>query len=261
MPRKIDYSILDQPDILKIIFSPREGWTPPPPTATDFTVPVEDNIFIACRFYDSGHDSPSILYFHGNGEIVYDYDEVAPNYIELGINLFVTDFRGFGQSNGDPSYLNIASDAPILFNYFRNLLEVKNYKGPLFVMGKSMGSMPALELALDFPQHIDGLIIESATFSLGSLMATFFPSLPLAKLDEMEEINLERIRSITMPSIFIHGENDEVIPHRLAVVSYNSIGSKDKKLVTIYGAGHADVMAMGTEQYFAAVSEFVFKEH
>ena len=55
-------------------------------------------------------------------------------------------------------------------------------------------------------------------------------------------------------------ENDEVIPHRLAVVSYNSIGSKDKKLVTIAGAGHAEVMAVGREQYFTAISEFVFKE-
>jgi len=259
MSQSIDYSILDQPDVLRVIFSPRKGWTPPPPKATDFIVPIEDDVSIACRFYRSGHSSPSILYFHGNGEIVYDYDEVAPYYNKLGINLFVTDIRGFGQSTGTPCYSNLVSDAPILLAYLRNLLEVLNYTGPLFVMGKSMGSMPALELALRHPEHITGLIIESASISLGSLMATFFPTLPQDKLKEMEELNLERVRTVRMPSMFIHGENDKVIPHELGQIFYESIGSEDKRFVTISGAGHIDVMAIGMEQYFSAISEFVLR--
>lgn len=261
MSQTIDYSILDQPDVLRVIFSPREGWTSPTATATDFIVPVEDNVSIACRFYKSSRTSPSILHFHGNGEIVYDYDEVASQYNRLGINLFVTDYRGFGQSNGIPSYSYLVSDAPILLAYFRNLLEVLNYTDSLFVMGKSMGSMPALELALNFPEYINGLIIESASISLGSLMAKFFPSLPQDKLKEMEKINLERVRSICMPSLFIHGEKDEVIPHELAEIFYGNIGSEEKKLVTIPFAGHSDVMIVGKERYFSAISEFVFKEH
>ncbi|MCK7530646.1 MAG: hypothetical protein MZV63_06165 [Marinilabiliales bacterium] len=43
-----------------------------------------------------------MLLFHGNGEIVADYDEIAGAYRELGAALLVVDYRGYGRSGGEP---------------------------------------------------------------------------------------------------------------------------------------------------------------
>ena len=47
--------------------------------------------------------APSILFFHGNGEIVADYDDLGPLYNRMGINFLAADYRGYGRSTGRPT--------------------------------------------------------------------------------------------------------------------------------------------------------------
>ena len=69
-----DYSLIDQPSTLMYIFYPREDFTPCPVNAFDLLVPVDDRVSIHCRFYIGTERRPWILFFHGNGEVVSDYD-------------------------------------------------------------------------------------------------------------------------------------------------------------------------------------------
>ncbi len=257
MSYRIDYSRLDQPHILMFVFHPREDWTPLPPSATDHAVPVGDEVSISCRFFTADESSPSILFFHGNGEVAYDYDDIAPLYNRLGINLFVADYRGYGQSNGNPSFSNTVSDAHVIFNYFRDTLQANNYTGPLFIMGRSLGSLSAVELASSYPQYLNGLIIESGFASTGRLLTFLIPMISSSGYDNLEQANLEQIRSVTLPALIMHGEYDEIIPHEQAEIFYENVSSQDKKLLTIPGAGHNDIMLIGMEQYFSAIHEFV----
>jgi pimeloyl-ACP methyl ester carboxylesterase len=258
MAHPIDYSLLDQPHILGFVFYPGEYWTPPPPGATDHSVPVADGISISCRLYPSRESSPSILFFHGNGETVYDYDGIAPLYNREDINLFVADYRGYGQSGGTPSFSNTAADAHVILDYLRDTLRASGYSGPLFVMGRSLGSLSAVELASSCPQQLKGLIIESGFASAGRLLGYLSLVSQLPHLDEFEKASLERIHSITMPVLLIHGDHDELIPHEQARVFYQNVGSKDKRLLTIPKAGHNDIMVVAIEQYFSAIREFIF---
>ena len=41
---------------------------------------------IGARFHIAGKEAPNILFFHGNGEIVSDYDDLGPVYNRIGIN-------------------------------------------------------------------------------------------------------------------------------------------------------------------------------
>ena len=258
MSHQIDYSRLDQPHILQFVFYPREDWAPPPPGAVDHSVPVEDGISISCRFYPASESAPNILFFHGNGEVVYDYDGIASLYKGESINLFVADYRGYGQSGGMPSFSNTVADAHIIFNYFRDTLQASGYRGPLFVMGRSLGSLSAVELASSDLQEFKGLIIESGFASAGRLLSYLIPIFQSPNLGEFEKATLEKIHSITMPVLLIHGQYDEIIPHEQAEVFYQNVGSEDKKLLTIPGAGHNDIMLVGMQQYFSAIREFVF---
>ncbi len=261
MSYRIDYSALDQPDILSLIFYPRRYRTAPSPGATDHQVPVEEGVSISCRFHPAGESAPNILFFHGNGEVVYDYDDIAPLYNREGMGLFVADYRGYGQSGGTPSFSNTVADSHLILDYLRRMLQDGGYAGPLFVMGRSLGSLSAVELAANSPHGLSGLIIESGFASAGRLLSYLLPVFRSVRLEEFERANLEKIASITMPVLILHGQYDEVIPHEQAEVFFENVGSRDKKLLTIPGAGHNDIMLLGMRQYFQAIRDFVFNRH
>ena len=95
-----NYLSLDQPEILSLIFYPRKNVSLPPPSSSDHFISVDIGVSIACRLYTHSLKAPSIIYFHGNGEVISDYDYVAPLFNQLDINLCVVDYRGYGASQG-----------------------------------------------------------------------------------------------------------------------------------------------------------------
>jgi len=82
----------------------------------------------------------------------------------------VADYRGYGRSGGQPTFSNTAADARVILRYFLDTLELNGYTGPIFVMGRSLGSLSAVELASNYPEEMKGLILESGFADLGRLM-------------------------------------------------------------------------------------------
>lgn len=252
------YSMLDQPEILQFVFYPRKDFTPGPPNSTDHSIPVEKDVSVSCRFYVHSQSSPSILFFHGNGEIANDYDYIAPIYNRQGINLCVADYRGYGSSGGTPTFKNTVEDAHQVFKAFREIRRDGHHTGDLFVMGRSLGSIPAVELASQYQEHIKGLIIESGFASVVKLMAHLgFPPEAFG-LTDVEFPNLTKIRTITLPTLIMHGEHDSLIPNTEARDLFRNSAAKDKRLAIIPHADHNDIMVLGIQQYFTAIAEFVF---
>ena len=252
-----DYSILDQPAVLSFVFYPRKDVTPPPQNATDHLIAVEKDIAVACRFYSHSPDAPSIIYFHGNGEVTSDYDYIAPLYNQLGINLFVADYRGYGASGGSPTFSNMVSDAPVVFKAFADILKEKNYCEDVFAMGRSLGSVSALEIAHHHQEQLKGLIIESGFASVTNLLEHLGIPAESLGLTNPDFPNLARIRTITIPTLIIHGEYDSLIPVSEGEALFQNAAASKKELVTIPGAEHNDIMLVGTERYFAALGKFV----
>ena len=251
---KLDYSILDQPEIVQFVFYPRGDWTPCPPGARDYLVKVEEGVSISCRFYPMSDRAPCILFFHGNGEVACDYDWIAPAYNRQGISLFVADYRGYGLSSGSPTFASMIADAHPIFKFFLQTVG----SVPLFLMGRSLGSHSAVELAINYPEGLQGLIVESSAANAARLLRLFGFSIDPNQAKELEEATLARIRSITLPVLIIHGECDSLIPPSEAITFFNTAGSREKRLVTIPGADHNDLLLIGMEQYFSAIKEFVF---
>lgn len=262
---KLDYSILDRPEIQQFVFYPRQEWTSPPPGARDYMVPVADGVSISCRFYPAPPGSPCILFFHGNGEVACDYDGIAPAYNQEGIGLFVADYRGYGRSGDTPSFSALVADAHPLFHFFVTTVHSTSpdsalrqaQDSALFVMGRSLGSHCAVELAGHYPQQLRGLILESGSANMARLLRRFgFWSDP-AQAVNLEGATAARIAAITLPVLIIHGQGDELIPVSEAQRFYETVGSRDKRLVIIPGAGHNDLMLVGMEPYFTAIRQFV----
>ena len=166
----IDYAVLDHPEILQFLFHPRPEMASAAypsadsaggPDGGDFLIPVAEGVDIGARFHMAEKTGANILFFHGNGEIVADYDELGPIYNQLGINFLAVDYRGYGRSTGRPTVSAMMQDCHVILEFTRSWLKQNNYAGPLILMGRSLGSASVLELAVAGQDAIDGLIVES----------------------------------------------------------------------------------------------------
>lgn len=256
MSQESDYSLLDRPEVIQFIFYPRKDCTTAPPNATDHLISVDDGVEISCRLYFCDQASPSILYFHGNGEVVSDHDYVAPEYNRLGINLFVADYRGYGSSKGTPTFSNLVRDAHVISRVFKNILRECHHTGAIFVMGRSLGSIPALELASNYNEQMKGLIIESGLASLSSLMRRIGLSAEMVGLSP-EFPNLTKIRDVHLPTLILHGEFDCLVPVTQGHALFDNSPAQDKRLMIIPNAGHNDIIPVGGDRYFEEIRSFI----
>ena len=256
----IDFSLVDRSAILGVIFYPRKSFyrKPPKPNVTNHLIEVEKGIKIGCRSYTKGLDCPSFLYFHGNGEIVDDYDFIAPFYNEIGINLFVADYRGYGFSDGRPTISNMIRDSHQIFKEFSKIVEEYGSRKSLFVMGRSLGSIPAIEVVYHYQNHVQGLIIESGSANnFRYLFSSLIPPNHPIWSDDSKFLNKVKLRTISKPTLIIHAEYDTLVPLEEGKELYHNSAAKDKRFLTIPNAEHNDLMIVGKKQYFKAIEEFV----
>ncbi|MFW9993295.1 MAG: alpha/beta hydrolase [Candidatus Odinarchaeota archaeon] len=246
------------------VFHPRPNFTDPSNTDSSFDLAfeVDKGVTVVNRLHIGGKDVPNILFFHGNGETVTDYDDIGAGmaYSKNGINLLVTDYRGYGNSNGKPSIRYMLKDAHTLFARFEAFLEEKGFTGPVFVMGRSLGSAPAIELAKSRSDHLKGLILESGFAHTFNLLR--FLGVPANLLDpsiENKYSNQEMIKHVKIPLLVIHGENDFLIPVQDGHDLFKACGTEEsrKRILVIKNAGHNDIWFTGGEQYMKAVTGFI----
>lgn len=248
----VDYTALDDVNVSMNAFYPRKNWAPAPPGAIDHEVAVDSEISLSCRFFPAGSSAPTILFFYGNGETAHDYNNITPLYTQIGVNFFVADYRGYGRSTGWPSFTAMLTDSHRVLDYAGEMLTEQGHTGGLFVMGRSMGRHSAFELAANRADSLAGVIIESGRPILGNFVYGLAPQ----QAEALEAAYLAKASSIAIPSLVIHGELDELAPVQQAVQMHHAFQSADKRLLTIPGAGHNDLLYRGLNEYFAAIRDF-----
>jgi pimeloyl-ACP methyl ester carboxylesterase len=253
---KIDYSALDRPEILMFLFHPRPEWSGSVPSgvAHDVLIQVERDVVVGGRFHMKEKSSPNVLFFHGNGEIVADYDEMGPLYNQMGINFLPVDYRGYGRSTGKPTITAMMQDCHVIFDYAKEWMKKKGFFGPFILMGRSLGSASVLELAANYRPQIDALIVESGFAYAGPLLQLL--GINLAALGFKEEQgfrNIDKIRAFTGPTLIIHAEYDHIIPFSDGEALYDASPAPDKRFLKIPGANHNDIFMRGLSEYMKAV--------
>lgn len=261
-PKTIDYSSLDRPEILSVLFHPRpsygDGKVSPP--ARELMIPVDEKIAVGACFHAGNPAGPNILFFHGNGEIVDDYNDLGPLYTRMGINFLAVDYRGYGRSGGRPSVSTMMSDCHKIFDWTVEWLQKNGHSGPLVVMGRSLGSAPALELASRRLAHVDGLIIESGFAYAAPLLKLLGVSPAAIGFREAEGFaNIDKIRQFDKPTLIIHGEFDHIIAYSEGKALYDACPAAEKVLLKIAGANHNDLFARGLTEYLNAVKTLTTK--
>ena len=257
---KIDYSKLDRPEVLMFLFHPRPEWhdSEPGGHVEDIMIPVEEDVFIGARLHPAQNSGPVMIFFHGNGEIVNDYNDIAPLYGRMGINFLPVDYRGYGRSTGKPAVTAMMRDCHVIFDFLRDWLRVRGYSGPIIVMGRSLGSASAFELASHYGEQIDGLIVESGIAYVGTLLQLLGVSFDILGIREEDGFrNIDKIRAFSKPTLVIHAENDHIIPFSDGQALYEASMAEHKRFLTIPGANHNDILFRGLSEYMEAIQELV----
>ena len=254
-----EFKILDQPALLNFIFYPRGDYfrIQDSDRIMSFSVPVEEGISISCKFYIGGRQNPNLLFFHGNGEVAGEYADIGEEFNRIGLNLFAADYRGYGSSGGKPTVSNMIKDSHPLLQGFKKILREKGFPGSRFIMGRSLGSASAIELASKYPDEFKGLIIESGFCDVTDLLARIGISLKQTGLKTVVSPGLDRVAKITLPALILHGEYDSIVPLREGEKIYRYIGSKDKRMVVIPDADHNTIFMVGMERYMKELADFV----
>ena len=254
---------IDDPRISNVVFYPRKIKIPEEvsPNVKILKFQVNEEILIGGFCYVADKDLPTILLFHGNGEIASDYQYFAPTYFNCGVNLAVADFRGYGFSTGSPIYSGLITDAYPIYKIFKKWMDDNGFKNSLFVQGRSMGSVCAAEIGSYNPDKLKGIIFESGFASVYNMMTRLFrvsgPDITPEALSEYS--NDTRIKKFQKPVLIIHGTRDWIIPNDEAQLIYDAIPENvDKNLIMIDGAGHNDIFSF-QEEYFEPLKKFIEK--
>ena len=249
-------SVFDSSQFNANLFFPRPDRLAPPEGSDEIYIEVEPEVKVHIRRYPSPAARFSLLYFHGNGEIASDYDEISKAFAYLGGEFIVCDYRGYGRSGGQPTLRTALQDA---HKVYQSLKKDSKLLDKLCVMGRSLGSAPAIELCSHYPE-IDCCIIESGYADPVPLVER--RGIRIDKTTPEEDAlfnNSQKIKKVTCPLLIMHGQDDMLIYPHEAELNFQQAGSELKALQILEGVGHNDILMAPDNGYFNCLRQFFDK--
>ena len=177
----------------------------------------------------SGNDTlPLVIFVHGSpGSLSAFIDFMDDTVLLEKTQMISVDRPGFGSSNFGYAEPSIEKQVQEL----KPILEKHKNKRPVFLVGHSLGGPIIARMAIDYPELVDGLIFVAASIDpelepyewfRGPLATPFLkwmlPRSLRASNDEIYQLKpqLEEMipmwSKITCKSIFIQGDQDELVP-------------------------------------------------
>jgi alpha-beta hydrolase superfamily lysophospholipase len=219
---------------------------------------VAPEVSLVCRFHAAAAEAPTLFYCHGGGESCATFNDEAGNFVRHGINVFLASYRGYGLSSGAPSVSAMLLDGRSLFGQASEWLAGHGFTGPLFVMGRSLGSVCAIDIAHKFDDKIKGLCLESGYAETAPVLeALGVQSAAIPPLEDAGFDNLGKITAIKLPTLIFHGAKDTVVPVVQAEKLQASAGARNKQFYLVPGAAHDTVSKTGGELYYQKIKEFI----
>lgn len=191
-----------------------------------------------------GDGNPVIIYLHGNAGT-----RAANHRVELvkilsatGYHVFSLDYRGFGDSSGDPSEAGMTSDALYLYHWVK-----QRSRGSLVCFwGQSLGTGVATNAAVRLQEQgstVDAVILQAPYTRIGEIVAMhtlsklyiFLPGFKSLLGTIMERIDVEfandkNLKTLTSPLLILHAKDDNVVPYYMGQELYEiSVETHRKK--------------------------------
>ena len=197
----------------------------------------------------AGRTPTTLLYSHGNGGNIGDRVSIARLLVDqLGVGVFMYDYRGYGRSQGAPSEAGLVSDA---VGARAALLREGVAADHIVYFGRSLGSAVTVDLALAHPPR--GVVLESPFASVRAMGNAVLPG--AGYLFRTRWDSLAKIGRLRAPLLVIHGEADEVVPFAQGRALFDA-APEPKTFVSLRGSRHYDLEAAWSD-YWAAWRRFL----
>ena len=186
----------------------------------------------------------ALIYFGGNAEDVsHNLPEFAAAFPDYA--LYFLHYRGFGGSTGSPSEEALARDALTLFD------RVYDSHPQIAIVGRSLGSGVAVRLASQRPAA--RMILITPYDSLEDIAERQYPMFPLKWLLKDKFESWKYAAHITIPTLLLAAEQDEVIPRSSTEKLYGHFAKGVATLKIIPDAGHNSIS--DTPEYFKSLEQ------
>lgn len=199
----------------------------------------------------------TLLFLHGNANNLGANAEQVVRFHNVGLNVFIFDYRGYGESTGGPPREKLVyEDADRAWTYL--VSERRISPATIAIYGHSLGSAVAVDLAGKHPEA-GALIIEGVLASIADLandmgVGTVLPVrlILTERFDAISKIGLVR-----NPTLILEGDADRPVRARRL---YDA-AREPKQIAIIPGGGHEDSAEMNPTVYFGALDGFLSQYH
>ena len=248
-------SLLDHPILSQRYFFPQPGR----PSQGAWEVTTRDGHCLVCYRKVVPQNRLTVVYYHGNGETVADHlPDPAEQWLDLGVDLVIVSYRGYGGSTGTPLLRTMLQDVQPVFE------SLQTEAARLIVFGRSLGSLYATEFAYRYPQ-VAGLILESGIADpLERVLLRARPeelggSAQQLRAEVDDCLNQQRkLAAYPGPVLVLHALGDTLVDASHARRNHLWAGA-EKSLVLFERGDHNSILAANHQHYFAAIAAFLAK--
>lgn len=203
----------------------------------------------------------TLLFCHGNyGNVSYNLETVR-FYYNLGFSILTFDYRGYGQSLSAsllepvPTERSTCEDAETAWHYLIAARRVRPEN--ITIMGHSMGGAIAINLAARHPQAARLIVASSFTTMQDVVHAKkIYRLFPIQQLLTEPFDSLSRVKSLKVPVLYVHGDQDFDVPTEMSQRLYDA-SPQPKRIWLAPGAGHNDVATVTADQYEKTIQSFL----
>jgi pimeloyl-ACP methyl ester carboxylesterase len=206
-------------------------------------------------FVSGWPERPLVVFFHGNAGNISNRVSNLCYLRTIGVPIVIFDYRGYGLTEGTPTDENsLYGDGRAVVQYMKSRgWELDN----MVYFGRSMGGAIALEMAIVDPPA--GLVLEGAWTSMKQesrhFMPFFYYTVGWWAFPDIFN-NVEKIGSLKVPLVLIHGSEDKIVPTWMSEKLYEE-APDPKSLHIIEGAGHSDSHLVGDSDYWNVWLDFL----
>jgi len=192
-----------------------------------------------------------LLFFHGNAGNISHRGESIRIFHRLGLNVFIIDYRGYGNSQGEPSEAGLYKDADAAWQYLTQERAID--KDNIIIFGRSLGGAVATKLASEVQPA--ALILESTFSSAREFSKSVFPVLSRILIFRYRFNSLGKIKKITCPLLVMHSPDDEIIPFHLGEKIYQT-ANQPKYFIKMKG-DHNNGFLLSQPDYERSLKKFI----
>jgi len=189
---------------------------------------------------------PAVVFYHGRNSSRQSYLPIGAQLAENGITAFCFDFRGHGESEGDPEKIQIEDlwlDTTKAFDFLRKRSGVEyDDEGNYGLCGVSMGGDFAATLAGIWSQNVKSLVLRAPTaytLETGTEPIDTLGRILKLRRDWKAARVFNYVKHFQGELLIVASQNDEEIPQAL-IQDYldHAMSAKEKEVYMIKGTGH-----------------------